>query len=1448
MLLSLLLPSMALAQNNADANGNRVYLPLVASGQENAAVVQAAAVSLTNLGTAYTQDFNTLANSGTTATILPTDWTFSEIGTNANISYTVGTGSGTGGDTYSFGAAGSTDRAFGTLRSGSNNPTIGAQFTNNTGATITALDITYTGEQWRAGVLNRNAADRLDFQISTDATSLTTGTWTDQNSLDFNSANISTTVGALDGNATQNRTSVSFVIPTLAIANGATFWIRWNDFDISGADDGLAIDDFSLTPTGTSADSAPTVSSTTPANGAATVSSTSTIAVTFSEAVNADASSFAINCSLSGVHSAVVSGGPTTYTLDPDSDFVQNDNCSVTVNAANVTDQDANDPPDTMAADYTFSFTVSNPCLTAYTPIYAIQGTGASAAITGTVTTQGVVVGDYEGASPALRGFFIQDAVGDGNPATSDGIFVFEGSNANTVNLGDIVRVTGTAGENQGQSQVSVGTIIQCGSGTVTPTDVTFPVASTTFLEQFEGMLVRLPQTLYVSEHFQLGRFGQVLLSANGRLQQPTNVVAPGAAALALQAQNDLNKIILDDGFQNQNADPIVFGRGGLPLSASNTLRGGDTATGIVGLMTYTWAGNAASGNAYRVRPVNALGGSVNFEPTNPRPTAPPTVGGSLKVVGMNLLNFFNTFGTTSCTNGVAGAATDCRGADDAGEFARQWPKTVAAILAMNPDVLGVNELENDGYGSTSALQFLVDQLNAATAPGTYAFIDVDTATGQVDAMGSDAIKVALLYKPAMVTPVGQTAALNTVAFVNGGDSAPRNRASVAQAFQENSSGEVFIVNVNHLKSKGSACDAADAGDGQGNCSTVRVNAVNELMAWFATNPTTTGDPDILMIGDYNSYAMEDPITTLTGAGFTNLVSTILGSDAYSYVFDGQWGYLDQALTSASMVAQVAGVGDYHINADEPAVLDYNDDFKSAGQIVSLYAPDQFRVSDHDPVIIGLSLESAAPVAAPIQSPVANGAGWNNSDVTVNWNWTDSGSGIDAANCTTSSTSSGEGELTLTASCRDLVGNVGNASYTVKVDKLAPTSNPVQSPVANGAGWNNTDVTINWNWLDGGSGINTASCELSSTFGSEGELTSTVSCLDNASNIATASYTTKIDKTAPVVTLTGVSNGASYVYGSVPSAGCNTQDATSGVATVAALTVTGGNSDGTGNFTATCSSATDNAGNASAPVTVNYTVSSPGTVVGICGGYTVYRNGSSYIAPQWVGAIKVGTNSNNTIIGGSGADLILGLSGNDQITGNGGDDVICGGDGVDLLYGMNGNDLLDGGAGNDVLNGGNGDYDQLIAGAGNDTLLDGDGVLSAQGGAGNDQFTITLRNGWRNSTGQAIFAGLTAGYGNDTVGLVIRGTTQMVVDITGDERDVPASPLEGAKDKLLLAGAISATSTVIKFEQFLIISATADQNIPSDTEGAEYLEEVAGEEGSQAGPTNRVFLPVVVTQ
>jgi predicted extracellular nuclease len=592
-------------------------------------------------------------------------------------------------------------------------------------------------------------------------------------------------------------------------------------------------------------------------------------------------------------------------------------------------------------------------------PAFTIQGSGAASPLAGqSVTTRGVVVGDYEGPSPALRGFYLQDATGDGDPATSDAVFVFN-ADRNDVQLGDVVAVTGTVAEFQGQTQVSATTVVVCGTGTVAPVDVTLPVPSPDFLERYEGMLVRLPQALTVTEHFQLGRFGQVVLSSGGRLRQPTDVAAPGAAAAAVQAANDLNRIIVDDELQNQNRDPILFGRGGSPLSASNTLRGGDEVRGVVGVLTFTWAGNAASGNAYRVRPVGALGGGIPaFAAVNERPATVPAVGGTIRVASFNLLNYFNTF--SGCRGGVNGAATACRGANDAAEFARQRAKTLAALRGLQADVIGVIELENDGYGPTSAIQDLVDGLNETAGAGAWAFIDADAATGQVDALGTDAIKVALLYRTSAVQPTGRTAVLNTIAFVNGGDTGPRNRATIAQAFVRTADRARVIVSVQHLKSKGSACDAPDAGDGQGNCGAVRTRAVEELLAWLGTDPTDTGEKDVLIVGDFNAYAKEDPIARLEAAGYVNLVSRFDGADAYSFAFDGQWGSLDHAMASRSLAAQVAGAADWHINADEPNVLDYNVEFKSANLQASLYAPDPFRSADHDPLVVGLSLRAPA--------------------------------------------------------------------------------------------------------------------------------------------------------------------------------------------------------------------------------------------------------------------------------------------------------------------------------------------------------------------------------------------------------------------------------------------------------------------------------------------------------
>lgn len=208
------------------------------------------ALTIGALDTAVTENFDTLASSGTSS-VTPNGWFFLETGTAANTTYTAGNGSGNAGETYSFGTTGSSERAFGGLLSGSLTPILGAQIQNASGSTINSLIISYYGEQWRLGASGR--ADKLDFQYSVDATSLTTGSWTDLDALDFTAPKSTGTAGALDGNLAANRALVSATVSALSIADGATIWIRWNDFNATGADDGLAIDDFSIAAKGAEA-------------------------------------------------------------------------------------------------------------------------------------------------------------------------------------------------------------------------------------------------------------------------------------------------------------------------------------------------------------------------------------------------------------------------------------------------------------------------------------------------------------------------------------------------------------------------------------------------------------------------------------------------------------------------------------------------------------------------------------------------------------------------------------------------------------------------------------------------------------------------------------------------------------------------------------------------------------------------------------------------------------------------------------------------------------------------------------------------------------------------------------------------------------------------------------------------------------------------------------------
>ncbi len=196
------------------------------------------------MSSGYSQDFNTLSDSSSSSE-LPEGWYLLETGTNADSEYNASTGSTSGGNTYSFGSSGSTERALGSIRSGSLAAIFGINLLNNTGDIISTLHITYTGEQWRVGA-NRPAADRIDFQYSLNAANLSDGDWIDVDQLDFYSPKINTSTGLLDGNLSENQTEITYTITGLSISPGGTFWLKWSDSDASGTDDGLAVDDFSI--------------------------------------------------------------------------------------------------------------------------------------------------------------------------------------------------------------------------------------------------------------------------------------------------------------------------------------------------------------------------------------------------------------------------------------------------------------------------------------------------------------------------------------------------------------------------------------------------------------------------------------------------------------------------------------------------------------------------------------------------------------------------------------------------------------------------------------------------------------------------------------------------------------------------------------------------------------------------------------------------------------------------------------------------------------------------------------------------------------------------------------------------------------------------------------------------------------------------------------------------
>lgn len=559
-----------------------------------------------------------------------------------------------------------------------------------------------------------------------------------------------------------------------------------------------------------------------------------------------------------------------------------------------------------------------------------VQGAGTATPCTGeTVTVEGIVVGDLQDGG--FSGFFVQDS-GDGDANTSDGLFVYAPDGAQ-VAPGDRVTVTGTAGDVFDVTQLSDATYTVTGSGAL-PAATPLPLPSTDAeREALEGMLVEPTESLTVTEVFNLSNYGELLLAQGGRLISPTEAADPGPDSTAAAQQNDLRSIVLDDGrttdFSPEDA-PLLQ-----PpyLTLNDPVRVGDTAV-LEPVVLHQGFGS------YRLQPSDGTADGMTFTATNPRPEAPAAVGGDLKIADFNVLNYFVTFGGES------------RGAPNEEEKEQQEAKIVSAMLDLDADIFTLHEIENSTVTTPEdpyrAVRTLVEAL-AERGGGTWNWVEA--------AEDTDVITNAIIYRPDRVTAVGDpvtpTSPEATAAFSNA-------RSPIGQTFEKN--GETFTVITNHFKSKGSACATADndrSFGGAGNCNGNRVRQSEALRDFAAEVTTAVGDPDVLLTGDFNAYRYEDPIDVLRNAGYVDM-GPLLAEGQYSYVFDGGSGSLDHVLASPSLAEKITGLTIWDINSVESFAYEY-------GGYEPLYAPYEFRASDHNPTLIGLAAPAPdVPEAATI--------------------------------------------------------------------------------------------------------------------------------------------------------------------------------------------------------------------------------------------------------------------------------------------------------------------------------------------------------------------------------------------------------------------------------------------------------------------------------------------------
>ncbi|MFS4505769.1 ExeM/NucH family extracellular endonuclease [Clavibacter sp. Sh2141] len=572
---------------------------------------------------------------------------------------------------------------------------------------------------------------------------------------------------------------------------------------------------------------------------------------------------------------------------------------------------------------------VASPAEAATVSIADVQGTGSATPLAGqVVTVEGVVTADYRGVS-GYAGIVIQTAgsggAADATPGASDGVFVYLGSAAPVVAIGDLVRVTGTASERQGQTQVAATAteLVQAAVGVpaAAPLPDTLRGADR---ESLESMLVTPTGDYRVGSAHQLENFGTLWLSAGAELPvKSTDQVRPGAEADRIAADNRARRLLLDDGFNIQLTNAAYPAGATQPYyTAEQVVRNGD-----VPVFPQTPYVLAYGFDDWRLQPttpltsLDAAGRVPTFTSGNPRPASSPEVGGDVRIAGFNVLNYFTTLGE--------------RGAQTAEEFRAQRAKIVTAITGLDAQVVTLMEIENStrfGEPADTATADLVRGLNDAAGSAVWDHVRTPAVLATTP---TDEIQNAIIFRTDAVTPVG--AAATQVDETVWGNA----REPIAQSFRGDD--RTFTVVANHFKSKsGSGTQPAD---GQGFFNADRVAQAKAVARLAAELQASSGSDLLYLLGDFNAYAQEDPIQVLRDAGFVDLVADRAPGER-TYSFDGEVGSLDHVLATGAGAASVTGVGVWDVNAPEWAEREY-----------SGWATDgssAFRSSDHDPVKVGL--------------------------------------------------------------------------------------------------------------------------------------------------------------------------------------------------------------------------------------------------------------------------------------------------------------------------------------------------------------------------------------------------------------------------------------------------------------------------------------------------------------